>query len=304
MEHRCGIRWHACSLQRLQGTSYGASALTRTYHSCRGWALSVPAQRVRVYFSACVRVARNRLVSEGYSMHLCWQAFLWNLNRCFSDCWETDTMLLKPELSRPSLAIHSPVSFFCWSLIIRRHCGPVVRPTGLSLDLFCTSLPHYCPLPCPIVFTFLISPFCVITYTISPLFCFQSLHFFKYSIICITGGSGWKHVTSYGWKEMKSWCHGRARPIYLSGSWCCVTWGNNAPGCHRYSFTSARNGLDKGVLHLYLCIFQIQWEPRSFHCPGDFFQPSFHFCITKVQQFTQFVALGTESIKWSATCPV
>ena len=31
----------------------------------------------------------------------------------------------------------------------------------------------------------------------------------------------------------------RPGPIYLSGSWCSVTWGNNAQGHHKYSFTSA-----------------------------------------------------------------
>lgn len=53
-------------------------------------------------------------------------------------------------------------------------------------------------------------------------------------------GRGWKDITSYGWAEKKSRCLGQAKPIYLPGSWCCVTWGNNAPGHHRYSFTSAK----------------------------------------------------------------
>lgn len=60
----------------------------------------------------------------------------------------------------------------------------------------------------------------------------------------------------------------RPGPIYLSGSWCSATWGNNAPGHHKYSFTSAEE--TAWMKGRFTWIWLIQWKLCSIHCLGKF----------------------------------
>lgn len=181
-------------------------------------------------------------------MGLRWQVFLLNLNRWLSDCRKPGTTLLKP-ISHGAHLLSSMSSFFSSSIHLSTGCHVsyflflflCVQCTYLNLYLFHTfKLYYYCTyIPFYISHFSSFLTFLIIPSTVTSLCLFLHFVFFNYSIIYSTAGSGWKDITSYGWTEKKSWCLGQARPIYLSGSWCSVTWGNNAPGHHKYSFTSA-----------------------------------------------------------------
>lgn len=241
-----------------QSTIYGSYASAHIYYICRGWPNDSVFMPLLMSLSVCVHVTR-RVVCVYFDRFFFW---IWTGGSVTAGSPAPYYLSQYPVEhaccpAPPYPSIHPPACelflHIIWLLI-----GSLLHfPSFFTAVVFFWKCNISKPLLRFMYFTtfsdcihnqisfFLLywhlwSSYTLLRHKPHPLSLFQHFLFFKYSIIYSTAGSGWKDITSYGWTEKKSWCLGQARPIYLFGSWCSVTWGNNAPGYHKYSFTSAK----------------------------------------------------------------